>query len=198
MELYRAKLKRTGDWFVGAVVCINGKAYGLVSDGLFPERPAYSRMAIGYGLRDKGIVNDGAKGAELGWEQALRRYEDNFPQWEELEPETVTRCTGKHDKAGNVLFEGDVVKNQDGRLFEICYGEHSTYCPVNHKFIGNVGFFMLSESIREQFDIDKPVPLGPTEEYAYLVGNVFDTLELRQAARNAGEWANQDVLMTAT
>ena len=57
---------------------------------------------------------------------------------------------------------------------------------------------MLSESIREQFDIDKPVPLGPTEEYAYLVGNVFDTLELRQVARNAGEWANQEVLMPAT
>ena len=198
MELYRGKLKRTGDWFVGAVVCINGKAYGLASEELFPERPAYSRMAIGYGLRDKGIVADGVKGAELGWEQALRRYEDKFPQWEELELETVTRCTGKHDKAGNVLFEGDVLKNQDGRLFEICYGEYSTYCPVNHKFTGNVGFFMLSESVREQFNIDKPIPLGPAEEYAYLVGNVFDVPELKQTAKEAGETASQDVLMPTT
>lgn len=198
MELYRGKLKRTGGWFVGAIVCINEKAYGLVSEGLFPERPAYSRMAIGYGLRDRGIVADGVKGAELGWEQALRRYEDKFPKWEELELETVTRCTGKHDKAGNVLFEGDVLKNQDSRLFEICYGEYSTYCPVNHKFTGNVGFFMLSESVREQFNIDKPIPLGPTEEYAYLVGNVFDVPELKQAAKDAGESASQDVLMPAT
>ena len=198
MELYRGKMKRTGDWFVGAVVCINDKAYGLVSERLFPERPAYSRMAIGYGLRDKGITNDGAKGAEFGWEQALQRYEAGFPQWEELEPETVTRCTGKHDIAGNVLFEGDVIKNPENLVMEICYGEYEAFCPADRLFENNIGFFVISKDVEECLGVCEPMPLGPTEDYACLIGNIFDTPMLKQTEERVAEFGDQDTLMPAT
>lgn len=90
--------------------------------------PAYNGMAMGCGLEDKGLTEKAYLAMEYGWEEALERYEEDFPIWEELEPETVTRCCDRHDVPGNVLFEGDVYRNPDNLLFEICYGKYMAFC----------------------------------------------------------------------
>ena len=87
MELYRGKSKRTGDWIIGSVVCIEERAFVLVTPYLEAERPAYNGIAMGCGLEDRELTKNGYQAAEYGWEEALERYEENFPIWEELEPE---------------------------------------------------------------------------------------------------------------
>ena len=42
------------------------------------------------------------------------------------------------------------------------------------------------------------MPLGITEDYAYLVGNVFDNPELSQAHKETDPGAAQPTLMPAT
>ena len=202
MDLYRGKAKTTGDWIVGAAVVIGEKAHILGSESLFPERPAYHRMAMGCGIEDRNLQENGYEAAEYGWEEALERYEENFPKWLELEPETVTRCTRRHDKSNNVLFEGDVIKAESGRLFEICYGTYFTYDPDSDGYIESVGFFKVTHNPQlppGKFDFPDIRPLGKTESYATLVGNIFDNPELRQSSgQEAGQDAAQSLLMPST
>lgn len=181
---------------------MGNRAFALVSPNLEPERPAYNGMAMGCGLEDKGLTEKAYLAMEYGWEEALERYEEDFPIWEELEPETVTRCCDRHDIPGNVLFEGDVYRNPDNLLFEICYGKYMAFCPADKAWMESVGFFAVSRDVEELYQVKEPMPLGTTEDYAYLVGNVFDNPELSQAHKEAdsgaAKGAAQPVLMPAT
>lgn len=199
MDLYRGKAKMSGEWVIGAAICIGEKAYILGSESLFPERPAYHRMAMGCGIEDRGLQQYGYEAAEYGWGEALERYEENLPKWIELEPETLTRCCDKHDVPGNVLFEGDVYRNPDNLLFEICYGKYMAYCPADKCQMENVGFFAVSLDVKNFYGVGDPMPLGETEEYAYLVGNIFDNPNLVQhAGKDGSQEASQPLLMPAT
>ena len=165
MELYRGKSKKTGSWIIGTVVCMGNRAFALASPNLEPERPAYNGMAMGCGLEDKGLTEKAYLAMEYGWEEALERYEEDFPIWEELEPETVTRCCDRHDIPGNVLFEGDVYRNPDNLLFEICYGKYMAFCPADKAWMESVGFFAVSRDVEELYQVKEPMPLGTTEDY---------------------------------
>lgn len=199
MELRRGKSTLTGEWIIGAAICIGEKAYILGSESIFPERPAYNRLEMGFQIGYSDKVKDRQKAAEYGWEKALEKYEENFPKWIEVVPETVTRCCDKCDVIGNVLFEGDVIQNSQDFLFEICYGRYLMYCPADDEFMENVGFFTVSIGVQNMRDIKEPMPLGPTEDYGHLVGNIFDNPALIQhAAQEAGEDATQPLLKSAT
>lgn len=198
MDLYRGKAVKTGDWIIGAAVCLGEKAYILGSESIFPERPAYNRMDMGFSIGYSN-VRTCQEAAEFGWKKALEKYEKNFPIWLEIRPETLTRCCDRHDIPGNVLFEGDVYRNEYGNMFEICYGKYQAYCPAAQDYMENVGFFAISKDVREDMGVEKPMPLGYTEEYAYLVGNIFDVPELSQeAAPDGSQEAGQPALKPAT
>lgn len=198
MDLYRGKIKETGEWIIGAVLCIGKKAYALASENLIPEQPMYNGMALGCGLEDK-CITDRYEAAYYGWEEALERYKEEFPIWVELEPETVTRCCDRSDIPGNVLFEGDVFWNQDNLLFEICYGRYMAFCPGDKEWLESVGFFAVSKDAEELYGVKEPMPLGTTEDYATLAGNVFDNPELRQSGGDdLSEEGRQPFLMPAT
>lgn len=200
MDLYRGKSKETGDWIIGAAVCIGDKAHILGSESLFPERPAYYPMAMGAGLEDADIT-DRYEAAAYGWTEALDRYEERFPAWIELNPETVTRCTNRHDISGNVLFEGDLVQNGWGVIFEICYGQYYVR-PKKETVADGTGFFVITaEKIVPEIGVDQGNVrlLGTPETEFLLVGNVFDNPELRQGAgQSAGQDADQLTLRPAT
>lgn len=175
MDLYRGKEKEKGYWIIGAAICIGDKAYILGSENLFPERPAYRSMAIGAGLEDQEIT-DRYEAAAYGWTEALDRYEENFPNWIEVIPETVTKCTDRHDIKGNVLFEGDIFQNKKHEVFEICYGRYLIK-PPKHAVYDNTGFFVVTD---DESDVDIGIvrTLGTPEIEAYLIGNIFDNPEL--------------------
>ena len=67
---------------------------------------------------------------------------------------------------GERLFEGDVIYNPEHRTvrMEICYGKYAAYCPNDKEYMETVGFYMVSNTT------DDAMPLGPTKEYALLLG----------------------------
>lgn len=179
MDLYRGKEYGTGGiWLVGTVIEISDRdKYILLSDFIDPERPAYNGISIGCGLEDN-CITDRYQAAEYGWMDALERYEEKFPEWVRLEPETVTRCTEKRDKNGFVLFEGDIIQVPHGigySKYEIRYGHYAGFDTFNEEFTDTVGFYMVSDEKHATYDGNLiPFPLGYTELNAELIGNVID------------------------
>lgn len=95
-------------------------------------------------------------------------------EWMEVDPDTVQRYTGKEDDSGNRLFEGDVVGTMSRTVrMEICYGRYGAFCPHDREYMENIGFFVVSNTTEDA------MPLGPTENYAHLLGNVVDNPALR-------------------
>lgn len=92
----------------------------------------------------------------------------------EVAPETVQRYTGLTDARGKRLFEGDVIgttTNQTVRM-EICYGKYGAFCPNDQEYMQSIGFFVVSNMT------DYAMPLGKTDEYAHLLGNIVDNPDL--------------------
>lgn len=100
-------------------------------------------------------------------------YEDGMSADKLVSEDTIGLCTGKKDKNGNDIYQGDVYENEDGMRFEVRYGEYLMYCPVDDCMMENVGFFVVAD---EHY---ADMPLGPTEDYAILIGNIVDNPELK-------------------
>lgn len=82
--------------------------------------------------------------------------------------------TGHTDFEGNDIYQGDVVRSLiGGQYIEICFGEYEAYCPGDHTFEPNIGFYAVSEGYPD-------MPISYLEDYAVRVGNIFENPELRQ------------------
>lgn len=86
---------------------------------------------------------------------------------------TAGLCSGKPDKNGDIIYQGDVIENENGLKFEIRYGSYAMYCPVDDCMMENIGFYAVAEGFYED------MPIGPTEDYAVIVGNIHDNPELK-------------------
>lgn len=84
----------------------------------------------------------------------------------------LMRYTGKHDAEGNEVYEGDVIENPDGVQMEIRYGVYQGYSPADRCFMVSVGFYAVGEGLPE-------MPVGCLEDYAVVVGNVWENSELK-------------------
>lgn len=93
----------------------------------------------------------------------------------EVDPETIQRFACVEDMTGNRLFEGDVIYNPEHKSvrMEICYGKYAAYCPNDQEYMENVGFFVVTNTTEDA------LPLGKTEEYALLLGNVIDNPDIK-------------------
>lgn len=85
----------------------------------------------------------------------------------------LLRGSGKKDRSGNEIYEGDIITLLDGTLAQVCYGEFDGYCPYDKIWMSSIGFYVTGIS-RYQC----PMPLGPTEEYASIQGNIYANPEL--------------------
>jgi hypothetical protein len=73
------------------------------------------------------------------------------------------------------IYAGDIMKNDDGTIFEVHFGEHQMYCPADQQYMHNMGFYVTSPNYR----LDKfHMPMGPTEMYATKIGNIYQNPEL--------------------
>lgn len=86
----------------------------------------------------------------------------------------LQRSTGKRDISGQEVYEGDVIENPNGIRMEIKYGLYNVYCPADGCYMDNVGFFVEAIGYPQ-------MPLGPLEDYAVVIGNIFDNPELLEA-----------------
>lgn len=94
-----------------------------------------------------------------------------FPGTPEQRAFEVMRSTEKTDASGMEVFEGDIIENPDGFQMEIRYGLYDAYCPADRCNMDSVGFYAVAKGYQE-------MPIGPLEEYAVVVGNIYDNPEL--------------------
>ena len=96
---------------------------------------------------------------------------------------TIGLCSFKKDKKGKMIYSGDVLQNDNGLNFEVRFGQYAMYCPVDDCMMENVGFYLVAKGYYED------MPLGPTEKYATIIGNIHDNPELKisDEFRNAAE-----------
>lgn len=84
--------------------------------------------------------------------------------------------TGKNDISGREVYEGDIIESHQGSqildiLMVIRYGTYEAYCPADDCYMDNVGFYVEAIGYPQ-------MPLGPLENYAKVVGNIFDNPDL--------------------
>ena len=85
---------------------------------------------------------------------------------------TQRRETGKKDMNGVDVCEGDIIESQySGVRMEIKYGVYTAYCPGDGRFMDSVGFYAEASGYPH-------MPIGPLEEYAKVIGTVFENSEL--------------------
>ena len=109
----------------------------------------------------------------------MLRWKDvcHLPAWEifpgtpEQRPYIPLRCTGKKDTKDTMVFEGDIIENPDGLRMKICYGTYQGYCPADEAWMDSVGFYARCPGMPD-------MPIGPLEEYAVVVGNVYENPDL--------------------
>lgn len=88
----------------------------------------------------------------------------------------LQRSTGRHDISGREIFEGDFIEShQNGKILDVLmvvkYGTYEAYCPADKCYMDNVGFYVEAIGYPQ-------MPLGPLENYAKIIGNIFENPDL--------------------
>lgn len=90
--------------------------------------------------------------------------------------DTVGQSTGKYDISGKEIFEGDIIESHLGGQvlagnMVVKFGRYQAYCPVDKQDMDSVGFYVSAPGVPN-------MPLGPTEDYAKVIGNIFENPDL--------------------
>lgn len=94
-----------------------------------------------------------------------------FPGTPEQRAYIVMRSTEKVDAGGVEVFEGDIIENPNGVRMKICFGTYWGYCPADKCKMDSVGFYAEALGLPQ-------MPIGPLEDYAQVVGNIYENPEL--------------------
>ena len=104
-----------------------------------------------------------------------------YPDCHEVIPETVGQCTGRTDKNGKLMFEGDVVKAA-GYIFIVKFGKCGGV--ANDENYGYMGYYF------DGFDdiTNNALRMGLRNDICYftdieVIGNIHDNRELLEVER---------------
>lgn len=81
-----------------------------------------------------------------------------FGDYLEVDPDTVGQYTGREDKNGKKVFDGDVIRRDDGRTFHVVWSD--LFLKWDAHLVGVLGIWNL-DVVRSK---------GPCE----IVGNIWD------------------------
>lgn len=86
----------------------------------------------------------------------------------EIDHESIGQYTGLKNKEGEEIYEGDIVTDSSGILYEVRLGKYRDSLVDDFCF----GFFMQRINTKEQF------VFYFNQEYAIVKGNIFENPEL--------------------
>jgi len=129
----RAKRADGKGWTRGYYACLTDSSKGRVSHRIYT-----------------GYAESEADGGELAF----------YPDWYEIDPETLGRCTGLRDEEGSLIYEGDIVE-----LHTRAPGYNKTEVVCYEKG----GFSPFSDAGWE---------CEPDPEKCAIIGNIIDTPKL--------------------
>lgn len=89
----------------------------------------------------------------------------------EINPHTAGRYTQGYDMIGNELYEDDLITGSNGLVMVIRYGEYQAYCPADEAYMRSVGFYAEAPGYPD-------MPIGNTDRYATMIGNIHDNPDL--------------------
>lgn len=103
---------------------------------------------------------------------------DYYPDWYEVDPETVGQFTGLTDKNGKKIFEGDIVKTHYANTKKSDFTEQVVF--HNGRFCS---MFTLSKNGRMFSNLADGIPHLPQDNLPYMewcevIGNIHDNPEL--------------------
>lgn len=89
---------------------------------------------------------------KIGWIDAGREAgpgsgNDGYPDQFE-----IMQYTGLHDKNGREIYEGDIVKNEYGKVMEVQYDPRSAAFGVGDYYFGTIGSGKILEVIGNIFE----------------------------------------------
>ena len=96
---------------------------------------------------------------------------DYYPDWWQVDPETVGQYTGLKDKNGKRIFEGDIVKAQDDVLGS----------PFFYGIIGKIVYDEAAYFIEPKDPMDSQWLFNECAVYE-IIGNIHDNPELLKEA----------------
>lgn len=78
--------------------------------------------------------------------------EECFDEFLDNDHYVVEQYTGMHDKNGREIYEGDIVKNEYGKVMEVQYNPRSAAFGVGDYYFGTIGSGKILEVIGNIFE----------------------------------------------
>ncbi len=95
----------------------------------------------------------------------------NYEEEKFIDMNTIGQSTGTYDSSGKEVFEDDIIENPLGIRMKICFGTYQGYCPEDKIFMDSIGFYAEAPGFLK-------MPVGPLDEYAQVIGNMYDNPDL--------------------
>lgn len=113
----------------------------------------------------------------IGMNGCLMTLRGGCPYPLSSETHILQRSTEKNDISGKEIFEGDIIESHtsNGQILAlnmvVRYGTYQAFCPVDKEYMDSVGFYISSTGYPD-------MPVGELEDYAKVIGNIFENPEL--------------------
>lgn len=86
--------------------------------------------------------------------------------WTEVDPSTICQCTGLKDKNGTLIWENDIVKDENGNFYKACWQNNYYWiCVSSEIFQSGIKWDLY---LMRSFEIE-------------VIGNIFDNPELLES-----------------
>lgn len=180
---YRGKRLDNGEWVYGSLRIEGEHAYILTDDyTILCDEPDYYPQAMGCGLEDNGIVNR-YDACEYGFMEAVERFREYLPIWQEVDPETIGEFAGLYGKNEQEIYEGDIVEFSivnyyspngetidSGKIGIIKFSENETAIVIGDKYSDyfKSSLILLGDALR-------------ADDKMEVIDNIHDNLDLLES-----------------